>query len=51
MTEIIYKRGKRPLEIDSFPPRDETLKASLGEVLVEKIVVDLELGVVKRRKS
>lgn len=49
MTEIIYKRGKKPADNpDPFPAKDETLKASLGDVLRKKIVVDSGRGIVKR---
>jgi hypothetical protein len=49
MTEIIYRRGKRPPENpDPHPPEDNQLKASLGNIISEKIAVDVERGVYKR---
>jgi hypothetical protein len=51
MTEIIYKRGRKPKDIpDPIPPEDNSLKASFGDILREKIPVDTERGVYKRKK-
>lgn len=51
MTEIIYKRGKRPaMNPQPCLPDDSVLKStdSTGQEKLEKVIINSKCGVVKR---